>query len=216
MQYVKTRIFSLAVALATFASNASAATINIFYTGVITTVTSGSPVIRPGDPFTLSYFFDTALAAPGDYVNTGTSSLLRGSVPAVGSASFFTPGLGTINCEGLPCTGSATDMATTGSTSQGLFFNSPGFFGVGSTLSFNPAIPGDITASFVLEGIGIGNGAFLSVPGGGVSAAEAAFRIDSASVNPVPLPAALPLFAAGLGVVTFLARRKKTAAARPA
>ena len=32
----------------------------------------------------------------------------------------------------------------------------------------------------------------------------------------VPLPAALPLFAAGLGIVTFLARRKKTAAARPA
>ena len=28
---------------------------------------------------------------------------------------------------------------------------------------------------------------------------------------PVPLPAALPLFAAGLGIVTFLARRKLTA-----
>ena len=111
MQCMKTRIFALAVVLATFASNASAATINIFYTGVITTVTSGSPVIRPGDPFTLSYFFDTALAAPGDYVNTGTSSLLRGSVPAVGSASFFTPGLGNLNpgsvCGGLPCTGNA-------------------------------------------------------------------------------------------------------------
>jgi hypothetical protein len=34
--------------------------------------------------------------------------------------------------------------------------------------------------------------------------------------TPVPLPTALPLFAAGLGIVTFLARRKKTAAARPA
>ena len=33
---------------------------------------------------------------------------------------------------------------------------------------------------------------------------------------PTPLPAALPLFAAGLGIVTFLARRKKTKAARPA
>ena len=31
-----------------------------------------------------------------------------------------------------------------------------------------------------------------------------------------PLPAALPLFAVGLGIVTFLARRKKTTAARPA
>ena len=34
--------------------------------------------------------------------------------------------------------------------------------------------------------------------------------------SPVPVPAALPLFAAGLGIVAFLARRKKTAAARPA
>ena len=35
-------------------------------------------------------------------------------------------------------------------------------------------------------------------------------------LTPVPLPAALPLFAAGLGIVTFLARRKKTTAVRPA
>ena len=48
MQCMKTRIFALAVVLATFASNASAATINIFYTGVITNVTMGTPVIRPG------------------------------------------------------------------------------------------------------------------------------------------------------------------------
>jgi hypothetical protein len=31
-----------------------------------------------------------------------------------------------------------------------------------------------------------------------------------------PLPAALPLFAAGLGIVTFLARRRKTGAGSPA
>ena len=113
---MKTRILALAVALATFASNASAATISILYTGVITTITNGAPGLLPGNPFTLSWFFDTALAAPGDYVNTGTSSLLRGSVPAVGSASFFTPGLGNLGCGGLPCTGFAQDMATTSST----------------------------------------------------------------------------------------------------
>ena len=102
---MKTRIFALAVALATFASNASAATISILYTGVITTITNGAPGLLPGNPFTLSWFFDTALAAPGDYVNTGTSSLLRGSVPAVGSASFFTPGLGNLGCWGPPMHG---------------------------------------------------------------------------------------------------------------
>ena len=215
-------IFALAVVLATFASNASAATINIFYTGVITNVTMGTPVIQPGDPFTLSYFFDTALAAPGDYVNTGTSSMLSGSVPAVGSASLFTPGLGNLNpgsvCGGLPCAGVAQDSATTGSTSQGLTISqttpSGRLFFVGSALSFNPSIPGDITASFVLEGIGIGTGGFLFQSGAGFTA-NVGFRIDSAIVNPVPLPAALPLFAAGLGIVTFLARRKKTKAIRP-
>ena len=196
------------------ASAASAATINIFYTGVITTGSSG---ILPGNPFTLSYVFDTALAAPGDYVNNGISSMLRGSAPAVGSASFVTSGFEfspASVCGGLPCSGIVLDTAMTGSTSQGVVLNgnSRSAF-VGSELSFNPAIPGDITASFVLEGIGIGTGAFLTLGDN----ASAAFRIDSARVNvaPVPLPAALPLFAAGLGIVTFLARRKKTAAARP-
>ena len=212
---MKTRIFALAVALATFASNASAATISILYTGVITTITNGAPGLLPGNPFTLSCFFDTALAAPGDYVNTGTSSLLRGSVPAVGSASFFTPGLGNLGCGGLPCTGFAQDMATTGSTSQGASISSNGLFLRWQHIVLNPAIPGDITASFVLEGIGIGTGAFFSEPAAGGFTDEAAFRIDSAIVNPVPLPAALPLFAAGLGIVTFLARRKKTAAVSP-
>jgi hypothetical protein len=31
----------------------------------------------------------------------------------------------------------------------------------------DPAMPGDITASFVLEGIGIGTGAFFSEPAAG-------------------------------------------------
>ena len=154
----------------------------------ITTITNGAPGLLPGNPFTLSWFFDTALAAPGDYVNTGTSSLLRGSVPAVGSASFFTPGLGNLNpgsvCGGLPCALNAQDMAMTGSTSAGVTIqqtipNGRLFFG-GSALSFNPAIPGDITASFVLEGIGIGTGAFFSEPAAG-GTDEAAFRIDSAA-----------------------------------
>jgi hypothetical protein len=39
---------------------------------------------------------------------------------------------------------------------------------------------------------------------------------NAAGLTPVPIPAALPLFAAGLGIVTFLARRKKTKAVSPA
>ena len=83
-----------------------------------------------------------------------------------------------------------------------------------SSIQLYPAT--DITTSFVLEGIGIGSGGFGAADGSlGFSVG---FRIDSARVTVVstPLPAALPLFAAGLGIVTFLARRMKTAAARPA
>jgi hypothetical protein len=78
--------------------------------------------------------------------------------------------------------------------------------------------PGDITEAFALRGTGIGIGmaGFAATVGG----FHLNLRIDTVSVNgavvPVPIPAALPLFAAGLGIVTFLARRKKTAPARPA
>ena len=88
----------------------------------------------------------------------------------------------------------------------------------------------DLTQSLIY------NPAFVTTFPGGLPQAEAAliagiiggqtyFNIHTSNFTggeirgqlaPVPLPAALPLFAAGLGIVTFLARRKKTAAARPA
>jgi hypothetical protein len=127
---MKAKIFALAVALATFTSNASAAIISISYTGAITRGGSlgGTPFILVGDPFSLSYSFNTDLAAPGNYINTGSSSGLSGSVPAVGSALFSTPGLGFLgsglggispgaSC-GLFCSATESASATTGSTSQ--------------------------------------------------------------------------------------------------
>ena len=44
---------------------------------------------------------------------------------------------------------------------------------------------------------------------------QLAFQGYSLDIVPAPIPAALPLFAAGLGIVTFLARRKKTTAVSP-
>jgi len=79
------------------------------------------------------------------------------------------------------------------------------------------------------------NSAFVTLQGGlpqaeaaliaGIIGGQTYFNIHTSNFTggeirgqlaPVPLPAALPLFAAGLGIVTFLARRKKTGAARPA
>ena len=161
---MKRRIFALAVALATFASNASAATISILYTGVITTITNGAPGLLPGNPFTLSWFFDTALAAPGDYVNTGTSSLLRGSVPAVGSASFFTPGLGNwaVGASHARALRKTWRRPVQHLKARASCFPN-GLFLVGSTLS-NPAIPGDITDPSCWKGLALEQEHFLVSP----------------------------------------------------
>ena len=94
---MKTKICALVIGLAIFATDASAATINLFYTGVVTSVMSLPPSGVPvGDPISVSYFFDTDLASPGNYINTGTFSSLSGTLPPVGGAvvrpaSFASP-----------------------------------------------------------------------------------------------------------------------------
>ena len=76
---MKIRILALAVALAMPASAASAATINIGYSGVTTSslIIAASIVTPAGAPFSLFYTFNTDLAAPGNFTNKGTSSHLR-------------------------------------------------------------------------------------------------------------------------------------------
>ena len=84
---MKIRILALAVALAMPASAASAATINIGYSGATTAslIIAASIVTPAGAPFSLFYTFNIDLAAPGNYTNTSTSSHLR----SVGSAAFL-------------------------------------------------------------------------------------------------------------------------------
>jgi hypothetical protein len=88
----------------------------------------------------------------------------------------------------------------------------------------NPAIPGDITASFALSGTDIGTGSFESgfSPSGGPCpqnafvCANGTLQIDAVTVAvasdvtpATPLPAALPLFATGLGAFGLFGRRRK-------
>jgi hypothetical protein len=112
--------------------------------------------------------------------------------------------------------------------------------GVATTLPAFPGFPIGVTQGtysspiFDLTQPLIYNPAFVTAQGG-LSNAEAAliagiiggqtyFNIHTSNfpageirgqLATVPLPAALPLFAAGLGVVTFLARRKKAKAVSP-
>ena len=113
--------------------------------------------------------------------------------------------------------------------------------GVATTLPAFPGFPLGVTsgtyssAVFDLTQPLIYNPAFVTLQGGTIAGAEAAliagiiggqtyFNIHTVNFGggeirgqlaPIPLPAALPLFAAGLGIVAFLARRKKTTAVSP-
>jgi hypothetical protein len=111
-----------------------------------------------GQPFTLTYTFDTSLAAVGNYINTGSSSSLSGS-SCVGCSSTVvgyvtgTFGIFPGNYENdffnFNANSSESDSATIGNTSQNIYDNSGiyhGPFGSLSTSISNSVIPGDITA----------------------------------------------------------------------
>jgi hypothetical protein len=104
----------------------------------------------------------------------------------------------------------------------------PGFPQVGNSGTYSSQVF-DLTQSLIY------NSAFVTLQGGlpqaeaaliaGIIGGQTYFNIHTSNFTggeirgqlaPVPLPAALPLFAAGLGIVTFLARRKKTKAVSPA
>ena len=182
-------------------------------------------------PFSLVYTFDTSLATPGNYINLGSSSSLSGSSDGsclgcsssvVGSVTG-TIGTGTFSI--LPniytcCSGfsAESDSATKGSTSQSVLDDSMiehGTFATVNTSIFNPTIPGDITAPYYLFGPDLGFGLFY-ISEGTVERAIANLQIETVSANgamATPLPAALPLFAGGLGVMGRLGWRKKRKAA---
>ena len=174
---MKTKICALVIGLAIFATNASAATISLFYTGVVTS----SRLDRlpdfdlVGHPFSLSYSLNTDLASSGNYINTGTFSSLSGTFPSVGSAIFISSGievriipqdLAGCNCGIISTNSSQIDTQSAQLAAfQSVSYSILGAFffqndSVQTQLVSNPAIPGDITAAFALEGVGIGTGNF--------------------------------------------------------
>ena len=186
-----------------------------------------------GQAFALNYIFDTSLGTVGNnsYTNIGTSSELSGGsnaiigfVPPVGyatglpSISGFDPAV----CNIVACSAQEHDTASAGSTynqfvSWSFFSNTGGT--VGTSLFANSAIPGDITTAFSLSGPNIGSGSFssFSSPGGecgtpeGWRCQDGNLQIESVVVTSfeTPLPAALPLFATGLGALGLLGWRRK-------
>jgi hypothetical protein len=239
------RIFSVVAIGASLLSigPASAAIITINYTGQIFGGTANANdgtfcgiLCTPsgyefsGQGFTLTYVFDTSLAAPGNYTNIGTSSQLSGSwngvnlLTIVGSATGL-PSIAGFNpaiCTIPGCGSTEMDAASVGfSYSQSVswrYNTQPTGADVSTALFANPGIPGDITTTFTLSGADIGNGSFDSFASpGSVCGAPANWmcqsgnlQIESISVSvSTPLPAALPLFATGIGGLGLLGWRRK-------
>jgi hypothetical protein len=201
------------------------------------TLCSASGYTWTGQPFTLTYTFDTSLAAAGSYTNNGSSSRLSGSFNFLSGGTFVgsatgLPGIFGFNpagCTSPGCSSSENDTASVGSTySQSVsWIFSGGADGatVSTALFANLAIPGDITAAFALSGPDIGSGSFDSFASPGTLCGLGAnwqclsgdLQIETVTANgallTTPLPAALPLFAAALGIMGLLGWRRKRKAA---
>jgi PEP-CTERM motif-containing protein len=224
--------FIVAIAgTALFPVHASASLIDITYTGTLTGQTTyGSISQSPcgADPcnisgaFTLTYLFNTDLAAPGNFSLsqlTGSSPVNFSFVPPVGTATLS----GILNeiidpsvCNIAGCVANESDTASGGTTSQTVQYNFSSSFSasIQTQLFSNAAIPASILQPFSFSGTDIGTGSLLisSSPGStciGSNCTSDTLTIDSVSVTVTPLPGALPLFAAGLGAIGLLGWRRR-------
>lgn len=127
----------------------------------------------------------------------------------------FTAGINALVPQDYNNVYSITEMITVGSTSQQI--NIP--FNLSISYSDTLTVLGGTTFSFTDAGTlwqGVVNGLTLGPnPGGTMTAWLTAQLTDPPTVSQAPLPAALPLFASGLGVMGLFGwwRKRKTASA---
>jgi hypothetical protein len=156
-------------------------------------------------------------------VDLNTATLTGGaSFIAGGSRIMFDPNIAgetaTFTIPSIP--GTQYSIQVTGQNNQSSSFfqflvdpdglGPSGFIQLGNNVNFGNGFNTITLATF----IDLGTSDFFRIINGGTG--NSGGQISGLSITAVPLPAALPLFAAGLGIVTFLARRKKTTALRSA
>jgi hypothetical protein len=148
---------------------------------------------------------------------TGGASFIAG-----GSRIMFDPNIAgetaTFTIPSIP--GTQYSIQVTGQNNQSSSFfqflvdpdglGPSGFIQLGNNVNFGNGFNTITLATF----IDLGTSDFFRIINGGTG--NSGGQISGLSITAVPLPAALPLFAAGLGIVTFLARRKKTRPSAPA
>jgi hypothetical protein len=219
-----------------FSACASAATINITYTGQIYGGTAPTGVgefcgincsqngwVFNGQPFELKYVFDTNLAAPGQYSSSSLSSSdnigYNPAIVPVGYAvgSTWIGGVVPDSC-GLNCNFTTSDTASAGTVyTQTVSWNYQTYASdyVTTSLFANPAIPGDILTPFSLTGDDIGTGQFSNYFKGcnnyptGVSCFNGNLQIESVVVETVPLPSSLVLLSSALFMLLAFGWRRR-------
>ncbi|MFK7877017.1 MAG: VPLPA-CTERM sorting domain-containing protein [Paracoccaceae bacterium] len=155
----------------------------------------------------------TVLADPLLDVVTGTGS---GSAGTPGASNFFMSGAGALGATVLPVvsfsdtSGSATDIFTSNLASGAVLE-------VGSGAGYFEALYDATAASGAFAGFDLfvlrvttGSVDPFGVPGG-TTFSNAAFSVTGVTeqTTPIPLPASLPLMAAGLGGIAVMSRRRK-------
>ena len=234
--YMRAMPFGVVAALAVLGtvSIASAAIVNVTYTGTISSGFDTTGVFGPanssltGDPYTTSYSFDTTIGFIFSDPN------INATIGGPGSATFEpSPSLGgvvTINGYSVTIGGSYFGEIyglNDGTTSQS-------YHDVRDFLLYDPTtydynimynriystsalIPKSITTSYAYAvtgddlAYGVVQFSHYSNPDGQIDYAIANLSPETLTVSTVPAPAALPLFASGLALMGLLLWRRKSA-----
>ena len=177
-----------------------------------------------GDTAQIALIFNTTSAGSSYTSAPGSSLLVASGVPGINGSPGATVGAAvTVNGEPILFSnygGSAVDSATAGSMQQSLTqiascCSAILTQGLVTASVSDPSIPASITQSFTLNNIGLD--AYFSESESGPNGFDIYGAITSGSLevmSPVPsataLPAALPLFATGLGALSLLGWRQQS------
>jgi hypothetical protein len=174
--------------------------------------TTGNPVSGSGylDATFLGTFTGTDTATASEYLVNQIYGTVTVGTNSSAIAGIAAPGSFGCNIDYCPSPGSSPPTITETNDNDIYYPNFPnenGTFVDGNGLSF-VLLNGDEINLSAYESDALVN---YSVPGVGAGANDAPFT----SLTPAPLPAALPLFAAGLGALSLLGwrRKRKSAAA---